>query len=362
MYKSNSSGNKKRNGKSSPAAGKRPEQGGRYTFASPEKPASGRGDKPKFGDRDWRDTRYPSERRGAPRHSESNSRVSSRFDPEEERIDSGAVVGRNAVTELIKSGRDIDKLFVLKPQDGEKPTGSVVMIVAMAVERRIPVVEVERSKLDDLADGVPHQGVAAMVPTRDYSSLDDIFALAAAKGEKPLVVIADDISDPHNLGAIIRNAEGVGAHGVIIPKRRSTSVTPVVAKASAGASSWLPIVKVANLAQTIDALKERGLWIYAAEADGVDYRGLDYDVPAALIVGSEGDGISRLLIEKSDYKVSIPMRGQVNSLNVSCAAAVLLYKMTENRTPAAGTEAGDVGFGDPDGADFEDDEEYDDEQ
>ena len=306
--------------------------------------------KPKFGDRDWRDKRYPDR---APRHSESNSRVSSRFNAEEDRIESGAIVGRNAVLELLKSGRDVDKLFVLKPQGEEKPTGSIVMIVAIAVERKIPVVEVERAKLDDLADGIPHQGVAAMVPTVEYSTLDDIFALAEKRNEKPLIVIADDINDPHNLGAIIRSAEGAGAHGVIIPKRRSASVTPVVAKASAGASSWLPIVKAANLSQTIEALKERGVWIYAADADGEDYASLDYDSPAALIVGSEGDGISKLLLEKSDFVVSLPMRGQVNSLNVSCAAAVMLYKMTEKRTPPAeggsaaddgAEDAGDGGF------------------
>ncbi|MCR5262389.1 MAG: 23S rRNA (guanosine(2251)-2'-O)-methyltransferase RlmB [Clostridiales bacterium] len=336
MYKSNDNGGAKKGGKGA----------GRYTFggSSPAKGGSaGKGkdspryrsdrpDKPKFGDKDWRDKRYPDR---APRHSESNSRVSSRFEADEDRVESGAIVGRNAVIELLKSGRDVDKLFVLKPQGGEKPTGSIVMIVAMAVERKIPVVEVERSKLDDLADGVPHQGVAAMVPEREYSSLDDIFDLAASRGEKPLIVIADDISDPHNLGAIIRSAEGAGAHGVIIPKRRSASVTPVVAKASAGASSWLPIVKAANLSQTVDALKERGVWIYAADAGGVGYTSLDYDVPAALIVGNEGDGISRLLLEKSDFIVSLPMRGQVSSLNVSCAAAVLLYKMTEGRSPAA---------------------------
>ena len=238
-----------------------------------------------------------------------------------------------AVLELLKSGRDIDKLFVLKPSEDEKPTGSVVKIVAMAVERHIPVVEVDRRKLDELAGDTPHQGVAAVAPEKDYAELDDIFELAARRGEKPLIVIADEINDPHNLGAIIRSAEAAGAHGIIIPKRRSAPITPTVAKASAGAVSWLPIVKVTNLSMLIEELRDRGVWVFCTETGGADYRSLDYDTPAALIVGSEGEGVSRLLREKSDFIVSIPMKGQVNSLNVSCAAAVMLFKMTESRSP-----------------------------
>jgi 23S rRNA (guanosine2251-2'-O)-methyltransferase len=203
----------------------------------------------------------------------------------------------------------------------------------MAVERHIPVVEVDRRKLDELAGDTPHQGVAAVAPEKDYAELDDIFELAAARGEKPLIVIADEINDPHNLGAIIRSAEAAGAHGIIIPKRRSAPITPTVAKASAGAVSWLPVVKVTNLSMLIEELRDRGVWIFCAETGGADYRSLDYDTPAALIVGSEGEGVSRLLREKSDFIVSIPMKGQVNSLNVSCAAAVMLFKMTENRSP-----------------------------
>ncbi len=302
---------------------------------------------------DSRDFRDP---RRAPRHLDSNSskRASARFDDKTEKIDSGAVVGRNAVLELLKSGRDIDKLFVLKSSEDDKPTGSVVKIVAMALDRHIPVIEVDRRKLEELAGDTPHQGVAAVAPEKDYAELDDIFELAAQRGEKPLIVIADEINDPHNLGAIIRSAEAAGAHGVVIPKRRSAPVTPTVAKASAGAVSWLPIVKVTNLSMLIEDLRERGVWVYCAETGGADYRTLDYDTPAALIVGSEGEGVSRLLREKSDFIVSIPMKGQVNSLNVSCAAAVMLFKMTENRSPVQPEFPDDDYFEDEfDGEDFD---------
>lgn len=302
---------------------------------------------------DSRDFREP---RRAPRHLDSNSpkRASARFDDKTEKIDSGAVVGRNAVLELLKSGRDIDKLFVLKSSEDDKPTGSVVKIVAMALDRHIPVIEVDRRKLEELAGDIPHQGVAAVAPEKDYAELDDIFELAAQRGEKPLIVIADEINDPHNLGAIIRSAEAAGAHGVVIPKRRSAPVTPTVAKASAGAVSWLPIVKVTNLSMLIEDLRERGVWVYCAETGGADYRTLDYDTPAALIVGSEGEGVSRLLREKSDFIVSIPMKGQVNSLNVSCAAAVMLFKMTENRSPVQPEFPDDDYFEDEfDGEDFD---------
>lgn len=298
--------------------------------------ASGRNDR-RFDDRrkpaGSREYREP--QRQAPRHLDSNSprQLDTRFEEKTDKIDSGATVGRNAVLELLKSGRDIDKLFVLKPSEDEKPTGSVVKIVAMAVERHIPVVEVDRRKLDELAGDTPHQGVAAVAPEKDYAELDDIFELAARRGEKPLIVIADEINDPHNLGAIIRSAEAAGAHGIVIPKRRSAPITPTVAKASAGAVSWLPIVKVTNLSMLIEELRDRGVWVFCAETGGADYRSLDYDTPAALIVGSEGEGVSRLLREKSDFIVSIPMKGQVNSLNVSCAAAVMLFKMTESRSP-----------------------------
>lgn len=237
------------------------------------------------------------------------------------------IAGRNSVLELLKSGRDVDKIFVAK---GNRE-GSVTVIVAEALKRKIPVIEVERGKLNSISEGVPHQGVAAMVPERDYSTLDDILAYAESRGEKPLIVIADGIEDPHNLGAMIRSAECAGAHGLIIPKRHSSGLTQVVSKASAGAIEYLRIAKVPNLSQTIDELKERGLWIFAAETEGVDYTEVDYTIPTALIFGSEGKGVSQLLKTKSDYIISIPLCGHIGSLNVSNAAAVVLYETVRQR-------------------------------
>lgn len=232
------------------------------------------------------------------------------------------IVGRNAVLELIRSGRDIDKLYVKR---GER-NGSLGVILAEARKRGIPITEVENSKLDFMACGAAHQGVAASAPEKEYCTVDDILALAEKRGEKPLVVMADGVEDPRNLGAIIRAAEGAGAHGLIIPKRRAVGLTGVVGKASAGALEYLPVAKVNNLADTIDYLKKKGLWIYAAEAGGQMYYECDMNSPAALVFGSEGGGVSRLVREKSDFIVSIPMYGKVNSLNVSTAAAVLLYE------------------------------------
>ena len=229
------------------------------------------------------------------------------------------VFGRNSVLELLKSGRAIDKLFVRR---GDRE-GSINVIVAESLARGIPVVEVERGKLDALTGG-NHQGVAAMAAVKEYSTLDDLFSIAAERGHKPLIVIADEIEDPHNLGAIIRCAEGAGADGIIIPKRRSTGLTAAVAKASAGAIEHIAIVKVTNIASTIDELKERGVWIYGAEADGSAYYDTRFDSASAIVFGSEGGGISRLVREKCDFIISIPMYGKVNSLNVSCAAAVIL--------------------------------------
>ena len=244
---------------------------------------------------------------------------------------SGAVVGRNAVRELLRSGADVDKLFVRRRGEGETPNYALAEIIKLARERSIVVQQVPGSRLDELAGGVPHQGVAAFPSQEKYAALDDIFALAAERGEPPLIVVCDEISDPHNLGAIIRCAEGAGAHGVIIPQRRSAGLTQVVAKASAGALSWLPVVREVNLARCIDELKERGVWIWAAEADGEPYTGHDLTGPCAVIFGSEGEGVSRLLREKSDFAISIPMYGRVNSFNVSTASAVILCEAARQR-------------------------------
>ena len=239
---------------------------------------------------------------------------------EDENSFSSIVCGRNAVLELLRSDRSVDKLFVRK---GDRE-GSITLIVAEAISRRIPVIEVEKTKIDSLAAGANHQGVVAMAAAKAYVSVDDILDIAKQRGEKPLIVIADEIADPHNLGAIIRCAEGAGAHGLIIPKRRSSGLTSVVDKSSAGALEHLAVAKVANLAAAIEDLKEKGVWIYGAEADGASYYETKFDSATAIVVGSEGNGISRLIREKCDFIISIPMYGKVNSFNVSCATAVIL--------------------------------------
>ena len=241
-------------------------------------------------------------------------------DGDTERVPSGAVIGRNAVRELLKSGRTVDKLLV---QSGERE-GALVPLVGEAIARGIPVVETERAKLDKLSGHVPHQGIIAMAAEKEYCTVEDILAIAAERGEKPLIVIADGIADPHNLGAVIRCAEGCGAHGLIIPKRHAVGLTPVVSKASAGAIEHLAIAKVTNIAATVEALQKAGVWVFAAEAGGADFRTVDMNVPAAIVVGSEGAGVSELVRKRSDFVVSIPMYGKVNSFNVSTAAAVLL--------------------------------------
>lgn len=233
--------------------------------------------------------------------------------------------GRNAVIELLRSGQDCDKVFVAQ---GAR-TGD---IIALAKERGVPVVECDRRKLDGMSTTGNHQGVIAQAAAHAYASLDDLFANAQAKGEAPLFVLCDGIADPHNLGAIIRSAETAGAHGVIIPKRRAVGLTAVAARASAGALAHMPVHKAVNLSAAIDALKQRGVWIFGAEADGtVGLYDADFAGPTAIVIGSEGEGISRLVREKCDFIVSIPMRGQVNSLNASNAAAVLLFEAVRRR-------------------------------
>ena len=239
---------------------------------------------------------------------------------EEQSLPESVVVGRNAVRELLRSGRSIDKIFT---KAGVRE-GSVTVIIAEAIEKKIPVVEVTQEKLDSLAQGTVHQGIVAMAAEKEYTDVDGILAIASERGEKPLVVIADGIEDPHNMGALIRCAECAGAHGIIIPKRRSVGITATVAKASAGALEHMAIAKVSNISATIDELKKKGLWIYAAEAGGNAYYETDFDTAAAIVFGSEGFGVGKAIKEKSDFIVSIPMYGKVNSLNVSTAASVVL--------------------------------------
>ena len=245
----------------------------------------------------------------------------------EEVVDEGVCYGRNAVLELLKSGKDVDKIYV---KSGEVE-GSVTLIISKAKERGIPVVYVEKEKLDKLARGGVHQGVAASAAGVEYSSVDDILDYAAERGEAPFIVICDGVEDPHNLGAVIRCAEGCGVHGVIISKRHSATVNATAVKASAGAIAHMRIAKVTNIAATIDELKKKGVWIYGAEADGESIYNTDMRGAAAVVVGSEGFGISRLIREKCDFMVSIPMYGKVNSFNVSCATAVILCEAARKR-------------------------------
>lgn len=241
----------------------------------------------------------------------------------------GLIVGRNAVRELLKTSRTIDKILV---QRGERE-GSIVVLVAEAIERHIPVVETDKAKLDKLTGGASHQGIVAMAAEKDYCTVEDILDIAKERGEKPFIVIADGIADPHNLGAVIRCAEGVGAHGLIIPKRRAVGLTPTVSKASCGAIEHLAVAKVTNIAATVEELKEKGIWIFAAEAGGENYYDTDFRCPCAIVLGSEGDGVSKLVKDKSDYIVSIPMYGKINSFNVSTAAAVILAEVSrQHRT------------------------------
>ncbi|MBO5295077.1 MAG: 23S rRNA (guanosine(2251)-2'-O)-methyltransferase RlmB [Clostridia bacterium] len=237
--------------------------------------------------------------------------------------ETGAVIGRNAVRELLRSDRSIDKLMV---QRGER-TGSIVVLVAEAIERGIPVIEVEKSKLDSMAGYAPHQGVIALAAEKEYCTTEDILNIAKERGEAPLIVICDGITDPYNLGAIIRCAECCGAHGLIIPKRRAVGLTPLVSKASAGAIEHLAIAKVSNIASTVEQLKKQGIWTYAAEAGGGSLYETDLRGPCAIVLGSEGNGVSQLVRKTCDAVVSIPMYGKVNSFNVSTAAAILLAEV-----------------------------------
>lgn len=237
------------------------------------------------------------------------------------------VIGRNALRELLRSDKDIDKIFVAR---GERE-GSLSQLIAQAREKKIPIIEAERTRLDKMAGTTAHQGVLCMAAEQNYVTVDEILASAAERGESPLVVVCDGIEDPHNLGAIIRSAECMGAHGVIIPKRRAVGLTAVVSKASAGALAHLPVAKVANIPTVLEELKEKGLWVYAADMDGTPYYDTDLSGAVALVMGAEGAGVSRLVKERCDFIVSIPQYGKVNSLNVSNAAAVILCEAARRR-------------------------------
>ncbi len=245
---------------------------------------------------------------------------------DESEMPANAIIGRNPVMEALKNGREIEKILVSGSAEG-----SIVKIVAMARDKGIPVYQSERNVLDRISAGGANQGVIAFASAYRYSSLEEIYAKAEAAGEPPLVVILDNLEDPHNLGAIMRTAECAGAHGVIIPKRRSCGLTETVARASAGAIEYMPCVKVANIGQVIDRLKEDGFWIAACDMDGEPYYRQDLSGKLAVVIGSEGAGISQLVKKKCDFVVSMPMKGQITSLNASNAAAVLLYEVRRQR-------------------------------
>ncbi len=238
------------------------------------------------------------------------------------------IEGRNPVTEAIRSGRTIDKILI---QSGEK-NGSIRKIIALAREKKIVITEVDRAKLDKLSETKSHQGVIAFAAAKEYSTVEEILDLAKAKGEAPFVIIADDLNDPHNLGSIIRTANAAGAHGVIIPKRNSVGLSPVVDKTSAGALEFTKVAKVSNLTSTIETLKKANVWIVAADMDGENtLYNHDFSGGVGIVVGSEGKGVSRLVKEKCDFVVRIPMLGQINSLNASVAAALMIYEVVRTR-------------------------------
>lgn len=236
------------------------------------------------------------------------------------------LIGRNAVTEALKSGRTIEKITVAKGSEG-----SIKKIVAQAKEKNIMVQFVEKSNLDRVAEGANHQGVLAHVSEFVYSEIDDILKEAKNKGEDPFIIILDGLEDPHNLGAIMRSAECAGVHGIIIPKRRSVSVTDTVAKASAGAVEYMKVAKVTNIAQAISKIQDMGIWVYACDMDGEIYDKTNLSGAIAVVIGSEGKGISKLVRDKCDFVVSIPMCGNITSLNASNAAAVLMYEVRRQR-------------------------------
>lgn len=247
----------------------------------------------------------------------------------ENEIKNDIIEGRNAVIEALRVGRSIDKIFIAKGET-DKTLGH---IASKAREAGIVVVDADRRKLDSMSVTHSHQGVIALVGVNEYCSVEDILAVAEKKGEAPFVIVCDEVNDPRNLGAIIRSAECAGAHGVIIPKRRSAGLTAIVGKASAGAAEHMAIARVPNIPAVLKELKDKGLWVYGAAAGGSN--GLwdtDFTGAMALVIGSEGDGIGRLVRENCDFIVNIPMVGKINSLNASAAASVIMYEVLRQRS------------------------------
>ena len=264
-----------------------------------------------------------------PQGRENTPRRADRFAqrPDVEEVE-GQLEGRNAITEALKSGRTIDKVFVA---DGDTDRG-LQRLAAQAKEAGAVVVPVDRRKLDAMSTTRAHQGIIALAAAHEYATIDDILEEAASRGEAPLIVICDELSDPHNLGAILRSAECAGAHGIIIPKRRSVGLTATVAKASAGAVEYMKVARVTNINNAIAELKEKGVWIYGTAAEGsIPMYKADLTGPAAIVIGNEGDGISPLVRKNCDVMLSIPMKGRISSLNASAAASILLYEAVRQR-------------------------------
>ncbi len=245
----------------------------------------------------------------------------------ERQTDFGYIYGRNSVMEAIRSGREIDKLYVLN----DATRGALVPIIEKCRAKKIPVKEVPIQKLDFMSGNQNHQGVIASVAAKSYCELQDIINISKEKGTAPFVVICDGLEDPHNLGAIIRTAEATGVDGIIIPKHRSVSVNATVAKSASGALEYVNVCKVTNLSNAIDTLKENGFWVYAADMDGSNWFEPDYKGATAIVIGSEGNGVSRLVKDKCDGVISMPMNGKINSLNASVAAGVLMYEVVKQR-------------------------------
>ena len=236
------------------------------------------------------------------------------------------ICGRNPVIEALKSGANLDTIYI------SGSGGSLNLIRKLAKDNGIVVKDAQEKKLSQLSGGASHQGVVAVGACGEYVSVEDILAVSQKKGTKPFIIICDEIEDPHNLGAIIRTAETSGADGVIIPKRRSASLNATVFKTSAGAASYVPVARVSNLASCIDQLKENGIWIYGTDASGNDYTRTDFTGSCALVIGSEGFGISKLIQKKCDFMIKLPMLGKINSLNASVAAGIFMYEVLRQRS------------------------------
>lgn len=243
------------------------------------------------------------------------------------------IIGRNAVLEALKAEREIEKINIQKVEKGTHQTGSIRQIIAKAKDAGIPVYHSDKAFMDRMVAGakVNHQGVVATASEYSYCELDDILDLARIRGEEPFVIILDGIEDPHNLGAVMRTAECAGAHGIVIPKRRSASVNETVLKTSAGAAEHILCARVTNIGRVIDELKNKGVWIYACDMGNKFMYENDMTGPVAIVIGSEGSGVSRLVREKCDFIISIPMRGKINSLNASNAAAIVMYEIVRQR-------------------------------